>query len=157
MLFRSAGSEEEFAKLMNYELQLIGAVDSHFVNPHGLPDENHYTTGYDIYLILNELANYDKFLEITSKDSYIAEFKDSSGNDIKKVYENTNKYLTGEKSLPNNVAILAGKTGTTYAAGSCLAVLVNGVNGHRYIAVVLKAGSSDLLYQQMTKLLEMTE
>lgn len=149
-----SGSEEAFVELMNKELSAIGAVDTHYVNPHGLPDDDHYTTVYDIYLMLNALSKYDKFLEITSKPSYTAKFKDASGKEVTKVYESTDKYLTGDVKLPNGVKILAGKTGTTYAAGSCLAVLSEGADAHRYISIVMKASSPDTLYYQMTKLLK---
>lgn len=46
-----SGSVEEFAKLMNSTAKSFGATNSSFVNPSGLPDENHYTTIYDMYLI----------------------------------------------------------------------------------------------------------
>lgn len=150
-----SGSEKEFTKLMDKELKRIGCIDTNFVNCHGLPDDNHYTTVYDIYLMLNELAQYDKFLEITSIDSYTAKFKDKTGKDITKVYESTDKYLTGEQKLPKGVKILAGKTGTTSAAGYCLAVLSERKTGHRYISVVMKAPTSEAVYSQMSKLLKM--
>ena len=50
-----AGSVEEFAILMNEEAEEIGAVDSHFVTPHGLDVENHYSTAYDLMLIARKL------------------------------------------------------------------------------------------------------
>ena len=49
-----AGSVEAFADMMNEEAARIGAVDTHFVNPHGLHDPDHYTTAYDLYLIFHE-------------------------------------------------------------------------------------------------------
>lgn len=148
-----SGSEKEFVKLMNKEVKALGAVGTRFTNSHGLHDENHYTTAYDIYLILNELAGYDEFLEMASKKEYIAEFRDASGNKIKKVYESTIKFLTGEKKLPKGFKILAGKTGTTIAAGNCLTLLVTGPDSHRYIAVCMKAYSYDSLYSQINELL----
>ena len=45
------GSVEGFADMMNQEALAMGASRSHFVNPNGLPDENHYTSVYDLYLI----------------------------------------------------------------------------------------------------------
>jgi len=86
----------------------------------------------------------------------VAKFKDKSGNDVTKVYENTDKFLTGEKKLPNGVKILASKTGTTLAAGSCLILMSEGANNNRYISIVMKAYSSDSLYSQMTELLKKT-
>lgn len=149
-----SGSEEKFAELMDKELKQIGCSDTHFVNCHGLPDSEHVTTVYDIYLMLNELSKNDKFLEITSKPSYTAKFKDKTGRDITKVYESTDKFLTGEKKLPKGVTVLAGKTGTTDNAGYCLAVLSERKTGHRYISIIMKAASSDSLYSQMALLLK---
>lgn len=151
-----SGSEKEFCRLMNEELKKIGAVNTNFINCHGLPEEEHYTSVYDVYLMLNELAKYNEFTEITSMESYTAKFKDKNGRDITKVYESTDKYLTGEKSLPKGVKILAGKTGTTNDAGYCLAVLSEKKKtSHQYISIVMKAYSSDSLYNQMTELLKM--
>lgn len=152
-----SGSEQAFVELMNKELFSIGASDTHFVNSHGLPDDNHYTTVYDMYLLMNELLKYDVFTEIASIASYNAEFIDVNGKKVTKVYENTNRYMLGEKELPNKIEILASKTGTTFAAGSCLTLAVKGKNGHKYIAVLMKAGSSDILYDEMSTILKKTK
>ncbi|MBE5927691.1 MAG: D-alanyl-D-alanine carboxypeptidase [Lachnospiraceae bacterium] len=152
-----SGSEKEFVKLMNKELKSLGAVNTHFVNSHGLPDDDHYTSVYDIYLILNELAGYDQFLEISSQSEYIAEFYDKAGNKVRKVYDNTNMYLTGHKKLPKGYKIVAGKTGTTNAAGNCLAIIASGPNSHNYIAICMKAYSYDSLYGQINDLLKLAK
>lgn len=52
------GSVEGFAEMMNDMANSLGATNSHFVNPHGLTDPNHYTTAYDLYLISNEVLKY---------------------------------------------------------------------------------------------------
>ena len=49
------GSVEKFVDMMNDEVKDLGAIDSHFVNPHGLHDDKHYTTVYDLYLVFHEL------------------------------------------------------------------------------------------------------
>ncbi len=152
-----SGTEKEFMKLVNEELKKLGAVDTHFVNSHGLHDDKHYTTVYDMYLILNELSGYDKFLEIASKSTYIADFKDAEGNSVRKVYDSTIQYLTGDYKLPKGFTILAGKTGTTSDAGNCLALLVSAKDGHKYIAIVMKAYSYGSLYSQMNELLKLTK
>ena len=56
-----SGSEEAFVELMNSEAAALGATDSHFVNPHGLHDDDHYTTAYDLYLIFNECLKDERF------------------------------------------------------------------------------------------------
>ena len=57
-----AGSIDAFADMMNEEAKRLGATDTHFMNPHGLHDEDHYTTAYDLYLIFNEALKYPEFL-----------------------------------------------------------------------------------------------
>ena len=45
---------DDFIRMMNEEAARIGATNTHFVNPHGLHDKNHYTTAYDLFLIFKE-------------------------------------------------------------------------------------------------------
>ena len=59
------GTTEQFVEMMNAYAAQLGCTGTHFTNPHGLQDENHYTTPYDIYLMLNEAWNYPEFTEIT--------------------------------------------------------------------------------------------
>ncbi len=57
------GSVDQFVEMMNQEALGPGATNTHFANPSGLQDENHYTTVYDIYLMLQEAMTYPHFLE----------------------------------------------------------------------------------------------
>lgn len=150
-----AGSVEEFAVMMNDEVKLLGCTGTNFINPHGLHDDNHYTTAYDLYLIFHELKNYDDFLKISHKKSYKAKYKDASGNKIVKTFTTTDRYLNGKAEAPQGVTVVAGKTGTTNAAGSCLILYSTNDNGNDYISIVLKADYADSLFYQMTHLLEM--
>ena len=150
-----AGSEEKFSERMNEEVRKLGATHSHFVNSHGLHDENHYTTAYDIYLIFNELLNYDEFKAIIDQGSYKAEYTNASGQQVAKIFPNTNQYLIGATNAPEDVTVLGGKTGTTNAAGSCLVLLSTDENGDEYISLVLNAASKADLYNQMNHLLDM--
>ena len=59
-----AGSIDKFADMMNQEAASLGATGTHFVNPHGLNDPDHYTTAYDLYLIFNEALKYPVFRQI---------------------------------------------------------------------------------------------
>ncbi len=52
------GTTENFVSMMNEYAAQLGCTGTHFTNPHGLQDENHYTTPYDIYLMLKETLNY---------------------------------------------------------------------------------------------------
>jgi len=149
-----AGSEEEFAKLMNKEAKSIGAVDTNFVNSHGLHDDNHYTTAYDIYLVFNELLKYDKFISIINQSSITVNFIDKNGANLKETFYTTNGYLKSSASAPEGLTIIGGKTGTTSQAGNCLILLSKDNLGKSYLSLLLKMGSSDELYSQMTHLLE---
>lgn len=149
-------SEEEFVKLMNSEAKAIGASHTNFVNSHGLHDDNHYATAYDMYLIFNELIQYDTFINIISQSSYTAVYKDKDKKEKSKDFKSTNLYLTGDKESPEAVNIIGGKTGQTYKAGSCLILLSKDNNNTQYISVILKAANTDTLYSEMTDLLTMT-
>lgn len=148
------GSEEAFVEMMNQEAKKLGATNSNFVNPHGLTDSNQYTTAYDLYLILNEAVKYEKFVEIIQTPSYETIYYDRNGKDKELSVRSTNKYINGDVKAPENVKVIGGKTGTTNAAGHCLMVLAKDKNGAPYIGIILKAGSRDSLYAQMTDLLE---
>ena len=62
-----SGSIPEFAKLMNQKAKEIGCLDSNFVNPNGVHDDNHYSTAYDLALIARYCMNNEKFREIVTK------------------------------------------------------------------------------------------
>ena len=58
------GSQEEFAGLMNEAAAAAGAKNTHFANAHGLPDEDHYTTAYDICLFTREALKHFFFIDL---------------------------------------------------------------------------------------------
>ncbi len=148
------GSVENFVQMMNEEARALGATNCHFVNPHGLTHEDQYVTTYDLYLIFNEAMKQEKFLEIIQTPSYETTYYNASNNPVQLSIRNTNKYVNGDVKAPDNVTIIGGKTGTTNAAGHCLAVLSKDKNGAPYVSIILKASSRDNLYAQMTDLLE---
>ncbi|MEI3166953.1 MAG: serine hydrolase [Lachnospiraceae bacterium] len=91
-----AGSIEAFADKMNETAWKLGATDTHFVNPHGLTDPEHYTTAYDLYLIFNEGLKYPEFRKIIGTTEYTAEYTDANGVAKSQKWENSNQYLTGK-------------------------------------------------------------
>lgn len=149
-----SGSIEEFAKLMNEEALTLGATNSHFVNPHGLHDEQHYTTVYDLYLIFQAAIKNDMFCQLINTNNHHAEFLNRQGETVVKDWSTTNRYLTGDKEVPNGVTVIGGKTGTTNDAGNCLVLYSKTDAGKPYISIVLKADGRDNLYYHMTELLE---
>ncbi len=148
-----SGSEEAFVELMNKEVKKIGAAHTNYVNSSGLHDDNQFTTAYDIYLIFNELTNYETFRSVIGTSSYKAEYKDKNGNSKEKTFKATNSYLSDEETTPEGVQIIGGKTGTTRKAGNCLVLLSKDSQNKEYIAVIMKAADRNSLYSQMTYLL----
>jgi len=147
------GTVERFIEMMNEEAKMLGATNTSFANPHGLTDENHYTTAYDLYLMFNEAVTYEKFSEIIQMTSYETAYYDGDGNTKDVSIKTTNRYLRENVEMPQHVTVIGGKTGYTNAAGSCLLLQSRDKNGSPYISVILKAESNDLVYAKMTELL----
>lgn len=147
------GSVEGFAKMMNDEAQAIGATNSHFVNPHGLQDESHYVTAYDMYLIFQEATKQERFNELIHMSAYNTTYSDKNGNSKELKLETTNQYLKGNVDTPDNITVIGGKTGTTSAARSCLILLTKDSSGNPYISVILRSAERQILYEEMTDLL----
>lgn len=146
------GSVDNFVKMMNDEAVFLGATGTHFVNPNGLTDSDHYSTAYDLYLIFNECIKYQDFVDIISMSEYETSYT-HNGSDKSISVKNTNGYISGSYSAPANISVVGGKTGTTSAAGHCLIILSKDINGSPYISVVLKSESTDSLYDNMNSLL----
>lgn len=149
-----SGSVEAFAELMNEEAKKLGAVDTHFVNPHGLHDKDHYTTAYDMYLVLNELIHYNKFISTISLNSCTVDYTDAQGNAKNKTFESTNLFFNGTFKVPEGIEIIGGKTGTTNAAGCCLMLYFKDRKGSSYIAEVFRAPTYEVLYGTMVELMK---
>ena len=150
-----AGSVDAFANMMNTEMKELGAVGTHFVNPHGLHDDNHYTTPYDLYLAFHELLQYDVFLDIINQPSYTAKFKGADGTQKQLYFLSTDRYLLGTATAPDRVTVIGGKTGTTAMAGSNLILYSKDNSGNDYISVVMHASDAESLYYQMNYLMDM--
>lgn len=122
-----AGTEENFVKMMNKEVEKLGLKNTNFVNCTGLPEDNHYTSSYDIAILASDLLiNYkEQILKYTSVyEDYIRE-------DTKKFWlVNTNKMV---KNIPGVDGL---KTGWTNTAGYNV-VTTKEENGMRLISVVM--------------------
>ena len=86
------GTTDKFVEMMNSFAAELGCTGTHFTNPHGLQDENHYTTPYDIYLMLKEALNYPEFTDITQMSSYTVTYKHSDGSDASTTLTATDHY-----------------------------------------------------------------
>lgn len=151
------GTVEHFCEMMNEEAGAIGATNCRFANPHGLTDENHYVTAYDMYLIFNEACKYELFKEIIGMNAYTTVYYDAGGVEITFDKPSTNWYFTGEAVAPAGITVLGGKTGTTAAAGKCLVLLSSDTSGKSYISVILKSEERGVMYTEMTDLLNVIQ
>lgn len=141
-----AGSNEAFADMMNEKAQEIGVVNSHFANPHGLYDENHYTCAYDIALIYAEAMKNEEFAKIDSTATYT--IGATNKNDARTCTMG-HKMVNGE--LPYE-GVFAGKTGRTVEAGRTLLTAAEH-NGRRFV-VSLMHSTDDAFYEDAQTLLD---
>ena len=125
-----AGCMEDFALIMNKRAQEIGMINTNFVTPSGLDDPEHYSTAFDMAMLMSEAMNNQSFLSITSSREITVEF--DYPEDKVKTFGNHNRLLKLYKHCTG------GKTGFTKAAGRCLVTSAE-KNGVRLVAVTLNA------------------
>lgn len=147
------GDVEHFAEMMNEQAKELLATNTNFVTPNGLHDENHYTTAYDLYLIFNECIKNEEFMNIISSASYTADITGADGTIRQVTWEPTSYYARGIAALPSGAAVVGGKTGYTEEAGNCLILLDQDAEDHSYVSIVMGADSKDLLYNDMTEII----
>lgn len=109
-----SGSTENFVELMNSKLKEIGASNTHFVNPHGFHDNNHYSTCEDMAKIFRYCLQNDTFKEIISTKSYTLEPTNIT-NESRKL-TNTNKLCNESYKKIYYEYMVGGKTGYTIEA-----------------------------------------
>ena len=130
-----AGSIDNFVAMMNAKAAELGCTGTHFVNPDGMPDNDHYTTAYDLYLIGKYAMQNETFRTIVKTPEYYVEPTNMNGN--RRHFFNTNGLLSNKKYAgyysENCIGI---KTGSTDSAGYCLLSAAE-KDGQRLIAVVL--------------------
>lgn len=149
-----AGSESSFCDRMNEKAREIGATNTHFENCHGLHSDDHYTTAYDLYLIISEFSKHDLAYIIDSLNTYDFTYTDPDGNEQVVTIEPTNEFLTGEINMPSGYSIGSWKTGTTEEALNCLVMeFVNDSTGDKYVALIAGADGKEALYSAMTELI----
>ncbi len=147
------GSIDGFVDMMNSQAAALGATHTHFMNPHGLHDDNHYTTAYDLYLIFNACIKDQRFLDIISMKSYNATWTGMDGNPKTDEWTASNYYSAGLAEMPPGIQVVGGKTGTTDEAGSCVVLYNLDSSGNPLISVVMGAYDKELLYNDTTSLL----
>ncbi|MFR1515861.1 MAG: serine hydrolase [Evtepia gabavorous] len=131
-----SGDIPTFVELMNQRAQELGMAGTHFVNPHGLHNADHYSTARDIYRMSKQAMTHATFREIVSTGRYTVPATNLS--QPRKLL-NTNGLLTSAKhygyTMDGTIGI---KTGSTGEAGYCLVAAVQ-KKGHTLVSVVLGA------------------
>ncbi len=125
-----AGSEQAFAELMNQKVRELGAKQSHFVNATGLPQTNHYSTAYDLAIIMSEACKSPVILSIMKQKNAVIHTRNGKEFFIK----NHNKMLWRRSRV-------IGKTGWTRKARHCFIGLIQ---HHARDVVIVILGSSAL-------------
>jgi len=136
-----AGSVDAFLQMMNDKAVEIGAYDTHFANPNGLPADNHYTTAYDLSLICAYAMRNNYFCEVVKTQYKTIPWE---GHEWDRVVKNKNKLLWNYDG-GNGI-----KTGYTDAAGKCLCAAAKR-DDMQLIAVVLDAPD---MFNDCTRLLD---
>ena len=139
-----AGSVQEFSNLMNQNAQMLGLNNTHFVTPHGLDEEEHYTTAYELAILADYALNNELFAQIVNKKSYTININKNS-----KTLNNTNELLG------NLNGVYGVKTGFTNGAGRCLVTSIKRGNLD-VICVVLGADTKKDRTRDSAKLIEYT-
>ena len=155
-----SGSVSGFVDAMNAKAQALGCKNTHFANTNGLPDSQHYTSAYDLWLITRAALQYDDFRYICS-----ATWKNidpTNKCDHVRALHTTNSLLDGWRYFGYQYPYATGiKTGTTEAAGHCLLASAE-KNGRELVSVVLgaqtapdgKGGTDIMSFRETVRLFE---
>ncbi len=147
-----AGDVSSFCDMMNEKAYDIGATNTHFTNPHGLDEPEHYSSAYDIYLMIKEAHEHSILRTVAEFETYTYSYVNNSGLTVTEDIEASNLFYNGYVELPATYSIEAWKTGTTSGAGHCLVMYLT-KNGKTYIAVASTSESKAVLYDTMVELM----
>lgn len=132
-----SGSREAFAELMNQKAESLGCTGSHFANPSGLNDENHYTTAHDMALIARAAIQDPDFLEIDGARNYkLPPTKRNPeggyvANHHRMLVKNTSVYYPGAFAGKTGYTSIAGNTLVTCAERNDMTLIAVVLNGHQ--------------------------
>jgi D-alanyl-D-alanine carboxypeptidase (penicillin-binding protein 5/6) len=153
-----SGSVPEFANLMNQRAKELGAKNTSFCNPNGLPDVTHLTTAYDLAVIAREAMTHEAFRKAVTTYKYTLP---ATNKQPERYLYNGNRLLwdTGTKVQLNGVMIplkyepaTGIKTGYTVAAGSCF--IASAKKGDMEIIAVVLQSDPNNMFLDAIKLLE---
>ena len=136
-----AGSNEAFVERMNAKAQELGMENTHFTNPHGLHDPEHYTTAYEIYVMAQAAMEHELFRTIVSTPTYT--IPATNMND-ERVLHSTNGLISNWYVIGNTYSKAIGiKTGSTGEAGRCVAAAAVDEEGRTFYTVILGCEAGD--------------
>ncbi len=136
-----SGSQEAFVELMNQTVADMGLENTHFNNAHGLPDENHYSSAYDMALITRMAIKNTDFLNIFSSKSY--KMAPTNKQSEARQLANGNEMIKNSKNYYEYA--IGGKIGWTEDAGYTMVTYAS-KNNMDLIAVVMKESESENRY-----------
>jgi len=139
-----SGSIPAFAEEMNNFAATLGCQDSHFANPHGMPNTEHYTTANDLSKIASRFLKNEGLMKFVQESNARVQWKDAQGMVHYAEVQNTNSLL---KVYPGDQGL---KTGTTTEAGQCLVSYVTRPDGDLLLVLL---GSKNR-YEDAIKLLD---
>ena len=136
-----AGSVPDFVELMNARAKELGCENTNFANTHGLPHAEHYSSAYDIYLIVREAMKIPLFMELAHTEVYTIPPTNKTPEGRSLI--TTNNLITKRRSAEYIYAYARGiKTGSTGEAGYCLVSSAE-KDGMVLISVVLGAARDE--------------
>lgn len=147
------GDLQTFVDRMNEKAQEIGCMDTHYMNTHGLHDDEHYTTAFDLFLIFQAAMKNETFAEIVGTATYTTA---ATNQKNERHFYNSNGLLSEwyYRGYAYEYCI-GGKTGSTPEAGRCL---VSGAEyGNEYVIAVVLGTSPVILEDGSTLLPQMSE
>ena len=142
----TAGSIDAFVEMMNEKAQELGAVNTHYMNAHGLDDDDHYTTAHDMAIIFDAALKNDVFRYVDSTAAYTIPATNKYGE---RNCTSTNQLINGVRPYEG---VYAGKTGHTANAGRTL-VTAAYRDGMDLICVIMKS-DNDNFYSDTETLLD---
>ena len=138
-----AGSESAFAELMNERARQIGAVNTHFTNAYGIHDPEHYTTAYDLCLILQEAMKNSRFREICATPRYrIPATNKSDPREFIVSHQFLRESGNRDEAYRDVQGVTGGKTGSTPQAGKVLVTAAER-DGYYTISSLMKSDAEN--------------
>lgn len=138
--FISGNDRAKFIGMMNEVAERLGCTNSHFVNPHGLDDDDQYVTAEDMATFVKHAMTFPDFEEIFGKTTYTLK---PTNLQEERIIRNTNNMMNSAYKDYYCKYVKGGKTGSTSIAGRCV-VAVASNDGYNYIGVALNSTMSDV-------------